>query len=1426
MASRVSLIQSRSIYIGTSNAVAPSDGNLIVTGNVGIGTTAPNSPLEVNGRVSIRGANELYFGQSTSGIVSWTTRMYASGSTHKFNANTFVFNNEGYGSSEFLRITSAGNVGIGTTAPAQKFEVYGDEGQPATSGTTQNGMVRFRPGSTEGWGEALDFGMHIGVSGPASYAWLQATNAGNLAINYNIAINPNGGNVGIGTTSPATKLDVDGIITATGGNSTNWNTAYGWGNHASAGYSTATGVANNADNYGSWNLKTNDTQRTTVGSGGDLNLVAGTNVSLSYSAGGTVTITSTDTQLTDAQVRSKISGTGLISYNSTTGVISTTANNYSLPAGSSTTRGGFKIGYAENGKNYPVEVTLEKMYVNVPWTDTNTDTITSVGISGSETTGTVTLTGAGATTTTQVGGAIEIRSTDTTYAVGDGGLTEKNFTTALKNKLDGIATGATNVTNNNQLTNGAGYLTAESDTLETVIARGATTSNGILDNASARIIIPGGAYSVNNQHGTGGAIRINLPIATYGVNTMMSMTVQVYEYSTGQSFTIRCGGYNYHTHAWYNVFAYLLNDSGKGSDVPVYFGNDGTRGVIWIGNPNWSWSYPNVFVTDFQAGHAQTGSWRTGWSISFDTAARTNVSASRTAHRQIDTGNIASQSVSFATDADLLDGQQGSYYLDWTNVTNKPDTTVTLAGDATGSATFTDLGNATLTVTVANDSHQHSALYEDSVIDFGSSKVQWTDQNGVGGTGLDGAAPRNPANGWYHNLIMNHANSAGYYSQISTGLNTSDIYFSRVQAGSPQPWQRIFADDYHPNADTLTTARTLTIGNTGKTFNGSANVSWTLAEIGAQAAGSYLTTSGKAADSELLDGIDSSGFQRQIDESIVNIVSPNASNGTWNAASTAAWGTPRIGSIAARYNDGTGYLQFNVPAGMDSAYVSHLTWSSGGYVDCYGVQADGGLVFLRRINTRQSIENSNEGDNDGNPSQHDGSTISLVGTGLSAFSAVRLQNRVGRFHLTGMSFTSAKLQGTEGTGMVHPGQLSVSGSGSGLDADLLDGLQATAFATSAQGTNADTAHSWGNHASAGYSTASGVEDSADVTDTANVVAALTAGTNVSIATNGTISATDTNTQLTDAQVRSKISGTGLIGYNSSTGVISTTANNYVHPTTAGNKHIPTGGAAGQFLKYSSSGTAVWATPSYTTSLAWTSITGKPTLDNYLDWKLVDGAGTASDVRSANYVRFQSSNIVGTGTQADPYVVTTPNTTYAADGNYGMALNGTAFRLENDRRRNSSTQDIYTGNTHDYTFYDADIGIRWYTAGAEEMRLEDDGDLHVDGDVIAFSTTVSDARLKDDVQTIENATEKVNKLRGVSYTWNQGSRKGQREIGVIAQEVEDVVPEIVHEKKLPFVGNETYKTVDYEKIVALLIESNKELTARVKQLEARLDGTTK
>ena len=81
--------------------------------------------------------------------------------------------------------------------------------------------------------------------------------------------------------------------------------------------------------------------------------------------------TTTDTQLTTAEVRGKISASGNSSYNSSTGVITSTNTTYNTATTS--TAGIVKIGYTESGKNYPVELASGKMYVNVPWVNTQSE---------------------------------------------------------------------------------------------------------------------------------------------------------------------------------------------------------------------------------------------------------------------------------------------------------------------------------------------------------------------------------------------------------------------------------------------------------------------------------------------------------------------------------------------------------------------------------------------------------------------------------------------------------------------------------------------------------------------------------------------------------------------------------------------------------------------------------------------------------------------------------------------------------------------------------------------------------------------------------------------------------------------------------------------------------------------------------------------
>ena len=150
-------------------------------------------------------------------------------------------------------------------------------------------------------------------------------------------------------------------------------------------------------------------------------------------------------------------------------------------------------------------------------------------------------------------------------------------------------------------------------------------------------------------------------------------------------------------------------------------------------------------------------------------------------------------------------------------------------------------------------------------------------------------------------------------------------------------------------------------------------------------------------------------------------------------------------------------------------------------------------------------------------------------------------------------------------------------------------------------------------------------------------------------------------------------------------------------------------------------------------------------------------------------------------------------------------------------RSSSNTDVYTGNSNEYIHYDTDVGMRFYTAGGEDMRLTDGGDLHVDANIIGYSTTISDQRLKGNINKIENALDKVMQINGYTFTYNHD---GKESAGVIAQEVENIMPSAVQSTNLVFneENDVEFKTVQYDQLHGLLIEAIKELKAEIEELK--------
>lgn len=112
------------------------------------------------------------------------------------------------------------------------------------------------------------------------------------------------------------------------------------------------------------------------------------------------------------------------------------------------------------------------------------------------------------------------------------------------------------------------------------------------------------------------------------------------------------------------------------------------------------------------------------------------------------------------------------------------------------------------------------------------------------------------------------------------------------------------------------------------------------------------------------------------------------------------------------------------------------------------------------------------------------------------------------------------------------------------------------------------------------------------------------------------------------------------------------------------------------------------------------------------------------------------------------------------------------------------------------------------------KLEVDGDIKAAGDVIAFSA--SDERLKNNISNITNPISKLNQINGVNFEWSKDqSIHSGKDVGVIAQDVQKVLPEVVTERQD---GN---LAVKYEKIIPLLVEAIKDQQKQIEELKKKL-----
>ena len=806
------------------------------------------------------------------------------------------------------------------------------------------------------------------------------------------------------------------------------------------------------------------------------------------------------------------------------------------------------------------------------------------------------------------------------------------------------------------------------------------------------------------------------------------------------------------------------------------------------------------------------------------------------------------------------------------------DMTLTLNGDASGSATFTNMGNATLTVVVANDSHTHDGrYYTESEVDTllagkqdtgnyltslpshnhdGRYMRMDTNTHTTGGIEIRGSLGRGTytSASQYHtnadNLVLkgnsvgissiffesekdgtniNHSSDFGFIQfhpygtgtsgesneliigvsndaddhvvvnapnvngfKFRTGASATD--YTVWHAGNFNPADKAAASHTHSAADitsgTLPDARIASAANwnsaynnyiTGVAVTGTTTKTITLTQRdGGTISGTFTDLSGAGGDGN--DFLINGGFDPASEVLTLEVANQAPIQitlaGTMTDTDTNTWrgihDTPVDGATTTSISSNWAFDNVKTPVPAGAVFTDNNTTYSAGT----GLTLSG-TTFSVTAGTYAAASHNHTSLNLTGSIYNDSANYSIDLKDHSDRTWFR--NQVGgwtfqagtsgddwtqsfTFYLPAAGTTANNVwaefgqrDSNDATAGRYRGLRIVKDTGSVADGDLRAG--AIYIGTTRRDANWTTAYNWGNHASAGYASNADLTSVNDRIDN-EVFPAIN---DITLASLGYTGATNANYITNNNQLTN---GAGYItdgntGWNNTYGFITASSTD-----TLTNK---------------SGNISQWTNDSgYLTSIP-TTLSGNRTIggDLTVNGNQVITAGSNADVKFSVW----NGTTYGIGM--------TSGVTYGALNDYAMT-----FCMNNDSDR---------GFWWGYSGQSKSAGAMSLTTGG---ILTVASSITAGGDITAFS----DIRVKENIEDLEGSLDKVTQLRGVSYN-KIGSE--EKSIGVIAQEIQEVLPEVVRE------GQDGMLSVAYGNITAVLIEAIKEQQDIISQLEERI-----